>query len=91
MLIINSPLLGITKIQNMLKPFDVEFGPLISEIDAKEKLIRECADSATMVRIKRKYIAGSRIEDYNPYQGESSSELTIRCCRKSRNYEGDTC
>ena len=53
-LISNPHLLGITKVPNVLKPFDVEFGPLIAEIDAKEKVIRECADSATMERIKRK-------------------------------------
>ena len=52
----NQTLLGTTKIRDALKPFDVEFGPLIAEIDAKQKVIRECADSTTMVRIKRKYI-----------------------------------
>ena len=49
------PLPGIQKIRNVLKPFDVEFGPLISEIDAREKVIRDCADNATMVRIKSKF------------------------------------
>ena len=49
--------LGITKIQNVLKPFDVEFGPLIADIDARERVIRECADGATMARIKSRFIS----------------------------------
>ena len=54
-----SSLLGIQKIQNVLKPFEIEFGPLIAEIDAKEKVIRDCADNATMVRIKGEYPTNS--------------------------------
>ena len=36
----------------MLQPFDIEFQPFIEEIDTKETVIRECADAATMERIK---------------------------------------
>ena len=43
----------VTKILSLVKPFDIEFGPFIDEINAKEKVIRDCADSATMDRIKR--------------------------------------
>ena len=54
--------LGIKKIQNVLKPFDIELGPFIADIDTKEKAIRECAHGATMVRIKGK-------EDYTQNSG----------------------
>ena len=40
------------KVTHLLKPFDVEFQPFIDEIDAKERLVRECADAMTMERIK---------------------------------------
>ena len=36
----------------ILKPFDTEFQPFIEEINAKESVIRECADAATMERIR---------------------------------------
>lgn len=35
-----------------LKPFDIEFQPFIDEIDAKERVIRECVDVATMKRVQ---------------------------------------
>ena len=54
----------------MLKPFDVEFGPFMAEIDEKEKVIRECADSVTMGRIKSKLIV------LVPYLQTIVSELT---------------
>ena len=54
---------GVTKILNALKPFDVEFGPFIAEIDSRERVIRECADGATMVRIKSRFISLSFISD----------------------------
>ena len=38
----------------MFKPFDIEFGPFIDEMNAKERAIRECADGATMDRIRSK-------------------------------------
>ena len=41
------------KFTNMLKPFDIEFKPLIQEIDAKEVVIQKFADAATMERIRR--------------------------------------
>ena len=44
--------LGIKKIANTLKSFDIEFQPFIEEINAKEGAIRESADAATMERIK---------------------------------------
>ena len=37
---------------SILKSFEVEFQPFIKEINAKEEAIRECADAATMARIK---------------------------------------
>lgn len=36
----------------MLKPFDIEFQPFIDEINAKERVIQECGDFATMERVK---------------------------------------
>ena len=36
-----------------MKSFDLEFQPFIEEIEAKEGVIRECADAATMERIRR--------------------------------------
>ena len=36
----------------MWKPFNVDVQPFIDEITEKEKMIRECADVATMERIK---------------------------------------
>ena len=37
---------------NTLKAFDLEFQPFIDEIDAKEGVIREFADAASMDRIR---------------------------------------
>ena len=34
--------------------FDIEFQPFMEEINAKEGVIRECADAATMERVKSK-------------------------------------
>jgi len=36
----------------MLKPFTIEFQPFIDEITGREKAVRECADIATMERIR---------------------------------------
>ena len=47
--------LGAKKLANMLQPFDLEFLPFITEIDAKEEVIREFADAATMKRIGSMY------------------------------------
>ena len=44
--------LGMKKIANTLKSFDTEFQPFIEEIHAKERIIWECADAATMERIR---------------------------------------
>ena len=46
------PKLGIKKFASTLKSFDIEFQPFIEEINAKEGVIRECADAATMERIR---------------------------------------
>ena len=54
MLLANSQL-GIKKIANTLKPFDLEFQPYIEEINAKEGDIRKYADAASMERIKSMY------------------------------------
>ena len=40
------------KFASILKSFDIEFQPFIEEINAKEEVIRECADAATMERIR---------------------------------------
>ena len=39
----------------MIKPFTVEFQPFIDDINNDAKTIRECADAATMKRIKGMY------------------------------------
>ena len=39
------------KFTNILKSCDIEFQPFLEEINAKEKVIRECTDAATMERI----------------------------------------
>ena len=44
--------LGLQKLANILQPFDIEFPPFIEEMDTKVAVIRECADAATMERIK---------------------------------------
>ena len=36
----------------MWKPFNVDVQPFIDEITKKEKMIRECADVATMERVR---------------------------------------
>jgi len=46
------PKLGIKRFASTLKSFDIEFQPFIEEINAKEGIIRELADAATMERIK---------------------------------------
>lgn len=43
------------KAVNTLKSFDIEFQPFIDEINAKEEVIRKCADTATMKRIRGEY------------------------------------
>ena len=48
------PDLGITRITNKLKSFDLEFRPFIDEMNAKQGVIRECADAATMERVRGK-------------------------------------
>ena len=35
-----------------LKSFEIEFQPFIEEINTKEVVIRQCADAATMDRIR---------------------------------------
>jgi len=47
-----NPKSGIKKFASTLKSFDIEFLPFIEEINAKEEVIRECADAATMERIR---------------------------------------
>ena len=46
------PELGKEKFANTFRSFDVEFRPFIEEINVKEGVIRECADAATMERIR---------------------------------------
>ncbi|KAF8432496.1 hypothetical protein BGX38DRAFT_1225679, partial [Terfezia claveryi] len=43
---------GLQKVANTLKSFDIEFQPFIEDINAKERVIRECADAATMEKIR---------------------------------------
>ena len=44
--------LGLEKAKNMIKPFAIKLQPLIDEIDASANAVQECADVATMERIK---------------------------------------
>ena len=44
--------LGMTKVANTLKSFDIEFQPFIEEINAREGAIRKFADAATMESIR---------------------------------------
>jgi len=46
----------VKKAVNMLKPFAIEFQPFINDITGKEKTIQECADMATMERIRGMFI-----------------------------------
>ena len=46
---------GMKKMTNVLKSFDIEFQPFIDEINTKEGAIRQCADAATMERVRSKY------------------------------------
>lgn len=43
------------KAVTILKSFDIEFQPFIDEINAKEEVVRKCADTATMKRIRGMY------------------------------------
>ena len=38
-----------------MKSFDIEFQPYLEEINAKEGVIRTCADAATMERVRGKH------------------------------------
>lgn len=49
---LTSTVLGIRRVANMWKPFNVDVQPFIDEITKKEKMIRECADVATMERVR---------------------------------------
>ncbi|KAF8436098.1 hypothetical protein BGX38DRAFT_1285442, partial [Terfezia claveryi] len=57
---------GLRKVTNTLKSFDIEFQPFIENINAKERVIRECADAATMEKIR----------DIESVLGDITSELT---------------
>ena len=46
--------LGIKKFASTLKSFDIEFQPVVEEINAKEGIIRERAHAATMERVRSK-------------------------------------
>lgn len=48
--------LGIKRITNTLKAFEIEFQPYVEEINAKEGVIRECADAATMERVRSMFL-----------------------------------
>ena len=56
---------GIQKLAKPLKSFDLEFQPFIEEINAKERVIRDCADAATMERVRSKYSTFSHRVGYN--------------------------
>ncbi|RPB18295.1 hypothetical protein L211DRAFT_124964 [Terfezia boudieri ATCC MYA-4762] len=43
---------GLKKVTNTLKSYDIEFQPFIEDINAKERVIRECADAVTMEKIR---------------------------------------
>ena len=53
---------GMKKMTGILKPFDIEFQPFIDEINTKEGVIRQCADAATMERVRSRYNSTYRIE-----------------------------
>ena len=40
----------------MLKPFAIEFQPFIDDITRKEKTVQECADMATMERVRGLFV-----------------------------------
>ena len=44
--------IGMKKFATTLKSFEIEFQPFVEEINAKEGAIRQCADAATMDRIR---------------------------------------
>ena len=52
---------GINKMTNVLKSFDIVFQPFIDEINTKEGVIRQCADAATMERVRSRYNSTYRI------------------------------
>ena len=64
--------LGAKKLANMLQLFDLEFLPFITEIDAKEEVIREFADAATMKRIGSMY---SSTHSVWLYSAESNTRI----------------
>ncbi|KAF8436094.1 hypothetical protein BGX38DRAFT_1215396, partial [Terfezia claveryi] len=43
---------GLKKVTNTLTSFEIEFQPFIEDINAKERVIREYADAATMEKIR---------------------------------------
>jgi len=49
--------LGVKKAVHMLKPFAIEFQPFFDDITGKEKTVQECADMATMERIRGVFIS----------------------------------
>ena len=49
--------LGVKKAANMPKPFAIEFQPFIGGTTRKEKTVQECADMATMQRIRSMFIS----------------------------------
>ena len=50
---------GVKKLGNVLKPFTIEFRPYVEDINEKAGAVRECADQATMHRIRGKYATQS--------------------------------
>ena len=50
------------KLAITLKTFEIEFQPFIEEINAKEGVIRQCADAATMDRIRSMVSHNKHIE-----------------------------
>jgi len=41
----------------MLKPFAIEFQPFLDDITGKERSVQECADMATMERIRGVFVS----------------------------------
>ena len=62
------PILGIKKFNCILKPFDIEFQPFIDEIDAKERVIQECGDFATMKRVKGSLATDAFLSALAPFE-----------------------
>ena len=63
-----------------MKRFAIEFQPLINEINDSANAVRECADGATMERIKGVYIG---YEAGNAFQSERKMRIWYQKANES--------